>query len=379
MKATRTIHMVDLQSQYQKIKPAVDAAIAEVLESCHFVGGKAVKDFAKNLAAYLDAKHVIPCANGTDALQIALMALDLAPGDEVITTPFTFVATAEVIALLKLQPVFVDVHPDTFNIDETQIEAAITPKTKCIIPVHLFGQAANMEAIQNIAKKHDLTVIEDNAQAIGADYIDSKGITTKVGTIGDIGCTSFFPSKNLGCYGDGGAIFTNNDDLADKIRIIANHGMKKRYYHDTIGVNSRLDSIQAAVLNVKLQQLDDYTVSRQKAAAFYSKMLTGIKGITIPKTTNHSTHVYHQYTILIDKNRDQIHEALKTAGIPSGIYYPVPLHLQQAYKSGSRYKIGDFKVSEQLAQQVLSLPMHTELDEQLQTYIIQTLLGIYNQ
>ncbi len=366
----RNIQMVDLQGQYQKIKPEIDTAIDQVVQSCYFVGGPQVKSFAENLARYLDVKDVIPCANGTDALQIALMALDLKPGDEVITTPFTFVATSEVIALLHLKPVFVDVHPVTFNIDENLIEQAITKKTKCIIPVHLFGQGCNMEAIMKIAKKHQLFVIEDNAQAIGADYRFSDGKTQKLGTIGHIGCTSFFPSKNLGCYGDGGAISTNDESLAAKIRMICNHGSNIRYYHDEVGVNSRLDSIQAAILDIKLKYLNNYNKARQKAAAFYSDQLKGIEGIEVPQVGKDTTHVFHQYTLIVEEGRDEIVEALKEKGISSGVYYPVPLHLQKAYR-GDGYKEGDFPVAEEMSKKVISLPMHTELTEEIQLYILE--------
>ncbi len=364
------IAMVDLQTQYQKLKPAIDNAIEEVLHSCQFINGQAVKDFTQHLADYLNVKHVIPCANGTDALQIALMALDLQPGDEVITAPFTFVATVEVIALLKLKPVFVDVNPCTFVLNEYLLEQAITPKTKAIMPVHLFGQASNMEAIMRIAQKHGIPVIEDNAQAIGADYLFSDGKRQKLGTIGEIGCTSFFPSKNLGCYGDGGALFTNDDDLAKKLNIIANHGSAVRYHHSEVGVNSRLDAIQAAILDVKLKELDYFNAARQKAAAYYSNHLKDISTITVPKMARYSTHVFHQYTLLVEKDRDGLSNYLNSVGIPTGIYYPIPLHLQEAYNNG-QYKVGDYPVSEELAQKVLSLPMHTELTEETQHFIIQ--------
>ncbi len=360
--------MVDLQTQYQRIKAEVDQGIGDVLNSCQFINGTAVKEFTKNLKTYLGAKHVIPCGNGTDALQIALMALDLQPGDEVITTPFTFVATAEVIALLKLKPVFVDVHADTFNMDETKLEAVITARTKCIIPVHLFGQCCNMEKIMQIAAAHQLYVVEDNAQAIGADYHYSDGRVCKSGTMGHIGTTSFFPSKNLGCYGDGGAIFTQDDVLGKKIQVIANHGSSVRYYHDEIGVNSRLDSVQAAVLDVKLKHLDDYGRARKKGADFYNTHLD-LPGIQTPVIAPFSTHVFHQYTLIIENDRDQVKDHLTEKGIPTGVYYPVPLHLQKAYR-GDGYKMGDFPVSEDLARKVLSLPMHTELNEEIQHYII---------
>ncbi len=366
------IPMVDLKSQYQKIKEEVNTAFAEVLESSYFVGGPVVKRFSDNLAAYLGINHVIPCANGTDALQIALMALDLKPGDEVITTPFTFIATAEVIALLGLKPVFVDVDPCTFSLNHYQLERAITDRTRCIIPVHLFGQCCNMEAIMAIANKHDLYVIEDNAQAIGSDYTFSDGKQQKAGTMGHIGTTSFFPSKNLGCFGDGGALFTGDDALAEKIRMIANHGMKVRYYHDIVGVNSRLDALQAAVLDVKLKYLDEYGAARQKAAAFYSSHFNQVSGVTPPKIATYSTHVFHQYTLVIEEGRDRIKDGLQAAGIATGVYYPVPLHLQKAYQSYG-YKEGDFPVAEDLSKKVLSLPIHTELTEVIQEHIISTL------
>ncbi len=361
--------MVDLKSQYLNMKPEIDAAIQEVIDSTAFVNGPAVKRFQEHLEEYLGVKHVIPCANGTDALQCAMMALDLKPGDEVITTSFTFIATAEVIALLGLTPVLVDVLPDTFNIDPLAVERAITPKTKAIVPVHLFGQCADMEEIMAIAGKHKLHVIEDNCQAIGADYIFADGSRKKGGAIAEIGCTSFFPSKNLGCYGDGGAIFTNSDQLAEKLRYIVNHGMVKRYYHDMIGVNSRLDSIQAAVLNVKLQRLDAYAAARQRAADYYDAAFSGISQLITPVRSKRSTHVFHQYTLVtggIDRNALQ--EFLQSKDIPAMIYYPVPLHMQKAYLD-PRYKEGDFPVTEMLSKTVISLPMHTELDEEQLQYI----------
>ncbi len=370
--------MVDLKKQYLKIKNEIDTAIAEVIDSAAFINGPAVKTFQQNLEKYLNVKHVIPCANGTDALQIAMMALGLKPGDEVITADFTYVATAEVIGLLGLKPVLVDVYPDTFDINIEAIEKNITPKTKAIVPVHLFGQAANMEAIMNIAKKYNLYVIEDNAQAIGADYLFENGTTQKTGTIGHIGCTSFFPSKNLGCFGDGGAIMTNDDELANKCRMIASHGQSKQYIHDVLGVNSRLDSIQAAILNVKLKYLDEYISARQKAAEFYDNAFAHHPEIIIPKRKNNSTHVFHQYTLQIKNNkRDQLKEYLHQNGIPSMIYYPIPLHLQKAYRD-SRYKQGDFPVTEQLCASVLSLPMHTELNEEILQQITQTVLKFFN-
>jgi UDP-2-acetamido-2-deoxy-ribo-hexuluronate aminotransferase len=364
------IAMVDLQAQYQKIKPEVDRAMQEVIDTTQFINGAAVCHFAQHLADYLGAAQVIPCGNGTDALQIALMALNLKPGDEVITAPFTFVATAEVIALLGLKPVFVDVTPDTFCIDETLIEAAITPKTRCIIPVHLFGQGANMEAIMNIAHRHNLFVVEDNAQAIGADFRFSDGSVKKLGTIGHIGCTSFFPSKNLGAYGDGGALFCNDPEIADRLTMIVNHGMKVRYYHDLVGVNSRLDTLQAVVLDVKLRHLETYNASRRAAAHYYNKGFQGLKGLQTPVEAPYSTHVFHQYTLLVENGRDELKNRLQEVAIPSAVYYPVPLHLQKAY-ADSGYRKGDFPVSEFLAEKVLSLPMHSELEPGVQDYIIE--------
>ena len=368
----QNIPMVDLQGQYLSHKSAIDSAVNEVLLSCQFINGDTVKTFATQLATYLEVKHVIPCANGTDALQIALMALDLQPGDEVITTPFTFVATVEVIALLRLKPVFIDVNPCTFTINEYLIEQAITEKTKAIIPIHLFGQAANMEAIVAIAQKYGIAVVEDNAQAIGAVYRFSDGTSKKLGTIGTIGCTSFFPSKNLGCFGDGGALFTDDDELARKIRMIANHGSEKRYYHDMIGINSRLDTLQAAILSVKLLYLDEFNQARQIAAAYYTQQMQAWNTVTTPKVAQYSTHVFHQYTILVERNRDGVQKALAEAGISTAVYYPVPLHLQKAYQA-QHYKAGDFPVSEALSKKVLSLPIHTELTEEIQQYIIQHL------
>ena len=363
----KPIQMVDLKSQYQHIKTEVDQGIQEVLDTCAFINGPAVKRFQENLEKYLDVKHVIPCANGTDALQVALMALGLKPGDEVITTTFTFVATAEVIALLGLTPVLVDVEPDTFNMDLKALEKAITPKSKAIIPVHLFGQSCDMEVIMNLAAKHNLFVLEDACQSIGTDFIYSDGRKQKTGTIGHIGCTSFFPSKNLGCYGDGGALFTNDDALAEKLRVIVNHGMKVRYYHDEIGVNSRLDSIQAVVLDAKLKHLDTYNANRKKAADFYSNAFAKCDKLTIPATGKNTTHTWHQYTLQLCEsiNRDELIQHLADKGIPAMIYYPVPLHQQKAYLD-PRYKDGDFPVAEKLSKTVLNLPMHSELtDEQL--------------
>lgn len=366
--------MVDLKQQYQHIKPEIDEAISNVLDSCAFINGPAVEQFQEDLENYLDVRHVIPCANGTDALQVALMALDLKSGDEIITSTFTFIATAEVIALLGLTPVLVDVYSDTFNMDIHSLEKAITPKTKAIIPVHLFGQCADMEAISALAKKYNLYVIEDNCQAIGADYIFKDGTTKKAGTISTIGCTSFFPSKNLGCYGDGGAIFTNNDDLAHKIRGIVNHGMFTRYYHDLVGVNSRLDSIQAAVLSVKLKRLNNYIKQRQQAAEYYSNAFGSIENIKTPKTASFTNHVFHQYTLVVnDVDRDKLINYMSEQEIPVMIYYPVPLHLQKAYRD-TRYKENDFPVSEYLSAHVISLPMHTELDNEQLEYITSNLI-----
>jgi dTDP-4-amino-4,6-dideoxygalactose transaminase len=368
------IPMVDLVGQYQKIKPEVDAAILDILSNASFINGPAVKSLQQNLENYLGIKHVIPCANGTDALQVAMMALDMKPGDEVITTSFTFIATAEVIALLKLTPVLVDVDKDTFNIDPEAIEKAITPKTKAIVPVHLFGQCADMDAVMAIAKKHNLFVIEDNAQAIGADHTSADGTKRKAGTIGHIGCTSFFPSKNLGCYGDGGAIFTNDDKLAKRIRVIVNHGMEVRYYHDSIGVNSRLDSIQAAVLDIKLKHLDEYAQARRFAANYYNEAFAASNKLKTPVTASFTNHVFHQYTLVTHSvNRQKLMEHLQSKGVASAIYYPVPLHMQKAYLD-PRYKSGDFPVSENLSKTVISLPIHTEFDEQSLKYVTDAVL-----
>ena len=356
--------MVDLQSQYQKIKGDVDAAIMNVLDSAAFINGPEVKQFEVELAEYLNVKHVIPCGNGTDALQIALMSLGLEPGDEVITADFTFAATVEVIDLLKLNSILVDVDYDTFTIDVEKLKAAITPKTKAIIPVHLFGQCANMDEIMAVAKEHNLFVIEDTAQAIGADY---KG--QKAGTIGDIGCTSFFPSKNLGCYGDGGAIFTNDDALAHRLRGIVNHGMYKRYYHDEVGVNSRLDSVQAAVLRRKLPLLNDYNAARNKAAAYYSAAFADIDELLTPVKGEDTTHVFHQYTLRVTNGkRNDLQAFLTEKEIPAMIYYPVPLRKQKAYDNG-HYNDVDFPNTNKLVEEVMSLPMHTELDEEQLAYI----------
>ncbi len=377
-KVAKKIQMVDLKGQYQKIKAKVDEAIQGVIDNTAFINGPDVKAFQGELEAYLGVKHVIPCANGTDALQIAMMALDLQPGDEVITADFTYVATAEVIALLKLKPVLVDVNPDTFTIDVNAIEQYITPKTKAIVPVHLFGQCADMEPLMALAKKHNLYVIEDNAQAIGAEYTWSNGTRQKGGTIGTIGCTSFFPSKNLGCYGDGGAMFTNDDALAQKIRMIANHGQKVQYYHDSIGVNSRLDTIQAAILRIKLKDLDNYAKARNSAAAYYDNAFAGHSKIRIPVRAKNSTHVFHQYTLVLEgADRVKLKEFLATKDIPAMVYYPLPLHMQKAY-ADPRYKEGAFPVTEKLCASVISLPMHTELEEETLKYIVSAVLEFIN-
>jgi len=364
------IPMVDLKTQYHHVKSEIDKAILDVVENTAFINGPAVKEFQTALEQYMQVKHVVNCANGTDALQIAMMALDLKPGDEVITTSFTFVATVEVIALLQLTPVLVDALPGTYNIDPVALEKAITPKTKAIVPVHLFGQCADMESIMAIANKHNLYVIEDNCQAIGAYYTFSDGTRKQAGTMGHVGTTSFFPSKNLGCYGDGGAMFTNDDVLAEKLRMIANHGMKVRYYHDSIGVNSRLDTIQAAVLNIKLKHLDTYIANRQRAAAYYDNAFANHPNITIPARDPKSTHVFHQYTLVLKGvDRAALQAKLQEKGIASMVYYPVPMHMQKAY-TDPRYKEGDFPVTEELSSNVMSLPMHTELTEEQLAYIV---------
>lgn len=366
----RPIQMVDLQSQYQRIKPEIDNAIQEVLDSTKFIKGPQVEVFARQLAAYTGAGFVIPCANGTDALQIAMMALGLKPGDEVITATFTYAATAEVIALLGLTPVLVEVDPGTFCIEPSAIEAAITPQTKAIVPVHLFGQCADMERIMEIAQRNNLYVIEDTAQAIGAEYTFSDGRRQQAGTIGHIGTTSFFPSKNLGCFGDGGALFTNSETLAQDIRMVANHGQRVQYYHDVIGVNSRLDTLQAAILSVKLKYLDQYCAARQKVAAYYDKTLGGHPNFKIPERDPKSTHVFHQYCLQVcGLNRDKLREYLAEQQIPSMIYYPLPLHFQKAFGS-EKYSKGQFPVSEQLCECVLALPISTEMDEEQLGYIV---------
>ncbi len=382
----KKIQMVDLKGQYEGIKSEVNTGINEVLDSSAFINGPQVHAFQKELEDYLQVKHVIPCANGTDALQICMMGLGLEPGDEVITADFTFAATVEVIALLNLTPVLVDVEPDTFNIDIKAIEKAITPKTKAIVPVHLFGQCANMDAIMKLANEHDLYVIEDNAQAIGATYTFENGTKQKAGTIGHVASTSFFPSKNLGCYGDGGAIFTNNDDLAHTIRGMVNHGMYKRYHHDVIGVNSRLDSIQAAVLMAKLPNLDTYNEKRRAAAKKYSKAFEGQDHIMVPKTVNGcdgicdscDCHVFHQYTLrILNEKRDELVQHLNDNGVPCGVYYPIPLHNQKAYVD-ERYNEADFPITNQLVKEVISLPMHTELDDEQIRFITNLVIDFVN-
>ncbi len=375
-KVSRKIDMVDLVGQYDKIKHEVDAAISEVINSSKFINGPEVKMFQAELEEYLGVKHVIPCANGTDALQIAVMAANLVPGDEVITPNFTFAATVEVVAFLGITPVFVDVDPNTFNMDIAALEKAITPKTKAIIPVHLFGQCADMEPIIAIAKKHNLLIIEDTAQAIGSTYTFSDGSKKKSGTMGQIGTTSFFPSKNLGCYGDGGALFTNDDDLAQKCRMIANHGQRVQYSYEILGINSRLDSIQAAVLRVKLKHLDKYTKARQAVAAYYDNAFQGHSKIKTPGRHPNSDHVFHQYTLTLNGvDRAKLKEALAARDIPAMIYYPSPLHSQKAYLN-ERSMNTEFPVTEHLCAHVLSLPMHTELDEATLSYITETVLEL---
>ena len=375
----KKIQMVDLISQYQKIKPAIDSAIMNVIENAQFINGPEVSSFQSELESYLGVKHVIPCANGTDALQIALMALDLKPGDEIITPSFTYIATTEVMALLGLKPVFVEVDKDTFCIDPTVIEEAITSKTKAIVPVHLYGQAANMDAINKIAKKHNLFVIEDNAQAIGSDYYHEDGTVSKTGTISDIGCTSFFPSKNLGCYGDGGAICTNNDALAAKMRMIANHGQSQRYYHDIVGCNSRLDSIQAAVLRIKLRELDSYIIARRKVADHYDAFFSVFSQINTPVRGKESNHVFHQYTLKLEGlDRDALNVFLATKDVPSMIYYPVPAHRQKMFSAfGSENTV--LPITDWLTERVISLPIHTEMEEEQLNLICSSVAEYINQ
>lgn len=373
------IQMVDLKRQYKKIKSEIDTAVLEVIESAAFINGPEVQKFASALSAYTGSKHVIPCANGTDALQIALMALDLQPGDEIITPSFTFIATTEVIALLNLKPVFVEVDQKTFCIDIQSIEKSITPRTKAIIPVHLYGQAANMEAIMQFALAHNLTVIEDNAQAIGCDYYFSDGSTKKAGSIGHMGTTSFFPAKNLGAFGDAGAIMTNDDEIANKLKMLANHGQSKRYYHDIVGVNSRLDSIQAAVLNVKLKYLDEYIDARRQVADYYDSVLSPHPKLTTPFRSTHCRHVFHQYTLILEGiDRNEMHDYLTARNIPSMIYYPVPAHKQKMFaqfnSSGTVLPVTDW-----LTERVISLPMHTELDQEQLALITSTIIEFANQ
>jgi dTDP-4-amino-4,6-dideoxygalactose transaminase len=371
------LQMVDLQTQYQQIKPEIDAAIARVLQKGVFIGGEEVQAFATELGQFLGATHVIPCANGTDALQIALMALGLQPGDEVITPSFTYIATTEVIALLGLTPVFVEVDPNTFCIDPAAIEAAITPRTKAIVPVHLYGQAANMEAIMQLAHKHQLFVVEDNAQAIGAHYTFADGTQAQTGTIGHIGCTSFFPSKNLGCYGDGGALYTQDAQLAEKIRMIANHGQKIKYVHEVVGCNSRLDALQAAILRVKLQKLNSYIAARQAVAAAYDAAFQHISALSIPTRSSNSTHVFHQYTLKVHNGqREALQQHLQALGVPTMIYYPIPAHKQHMF---AQFGVSNLSlpVSEELCTQVLSLPIHTEMLPEKQQYIIESVLSFF--
>src|SRR5574344_2132629 len=370
------IQIVDLKGQYLKINDEVDAGIQNCIDNTGFINGPIVKEFAEHLSQYMGGCYVTPCANGTDALQIALMALELKPGDEVIVPAFTYVASAEVIGLLGLTPVMVDVDFDTFNVTVDNIKKALSPKTKAIIPVHLFGQSCDMEPILNFAKEHNLYVIEDNAQAIGAEYTFSDGHKAKTGTMGTIGCTSFFPSKNLGCYGDGGAIFTNDDDLAEMMRIVVNHGLKVRYYHDYIGVNSRLDAIQAAVLDITLKHLDEYIAARQHVAAYYEAAFAQTDKIITPKTAPFTDHVFHQYVVVLNGiEREKAMAHLQSKGIASAIYYPVPLHMQKAYKD-ARYKEGDFPVCEHLCEHVLALPIHTEFTDEQLKYVTESLLEL---
>jgi UDP-2-acetamido-2-deoxy-ribo-hexuluronate aminotransferase len=375
----RPIQMVDLKQQYQSIKTEIDAAIAQVVESAFFINGPQVQNFVTALEKYNEVKHVIPCANGTDALQIALMALDLQPGDEVVTPSFTFIATTEVVALLKLKPVFVDVDPKTFCIDPAAIEKAITPKTKAIIPVHLYGQAANMEEIMKIAEAHNLHVIEDNAQAIGGDHYFSDGTAKKTGSIGTINTTSFFPSKNLGCYGDGGAIMTNKTELANKLKMIANHGQSKRYYHDLVGCNSRLDTIQAAVLEVKLRYLNNYIEARRKLADAYDAAFLAHPEITTPFRASYCNHVFHQYTLILEGiDRNKLHAYLADLKIPSMIYYPVPAHRQKMFAQFNSSST-ELPITDWLTERVISLPMHTEMDEEQIHFITSSVLNFVNK
>jgi dTDP-4-amino-4,6-dideoxygalactose transaminase len=375
----KEIQMVDLKSQYEKLAPEIDPAIKSVLESAAFIKGPDVKHFEDELADYMGTSNVITCANGTDALQIAMMALGLKPGDEVITTNFTFVATVEVIALLGLKLVLADPDPGTFNITEESIRRALTPKTRAIVPVHLFGQCVDMEGIMKLAKENNIFVIEDAAQATGADFIFSDGSVKKAGTIGDIGTTSFFPSKNLGCYGDGGALYTNNDEFAKKIRSISNHGMKVRYYHDDIGVNSRLDTIQAAILRVKLKYLSEFNEARKAVADFFDKSFADCQDIIVPERAHNSTHIFHQYTIRVKNGkRDALKNFLESVSIPAMIYYPVPLHIQEAYKYIG-YKETDFPVTTSLSKEVLSLPIHPDFEQDQLDYIVKNILKFFEK
>ena len=379
VKKMKKIEMVDLKSQYLRIKTEIDSAINEVIENTAFINGKHVETFSENLKTYLKTKFVVPCANGTDALQVALMALNLKTGDEVIVPSFTFIASAEVIGLLGLRPVMVDVDYDNFNVTAKNIEKAITVNTKAIIPVHLFGQASQMEEIMLLAKKYDLYVVEDNAQALGADYIFDSGKRQKLGTIGHIGCTSFFPSKNLGCYGDGGAVFTNDETLAKRLKMICNHGSTVKYHHEVLGVNSRLDTLQAAILDVKLKYLNTFNKLRYEAAQRYSYAFKDISGIITPKESTFSTHVYHQYTLkVLDGKRDELKEFLASHGIPAMVYYPIPLHKQEAFLQIA-HQSGDMSVAEKLCDEVLSLPMHTELDLSTIAFIISKVMSFYGK
>jgi UDP-2-acetamido-2-deoxy-ribo-hexuluronate aminotransferase len=371
------IQMVDLKGQYQKIKTEINNSINKCLEEATFINGPAVKEFQNSLENYLNVKHVIPCANGTDALQIALMALDLKPGDEVICPAFTYVATAEVIGLLGLNPIMIDVDPETFNITAESIEKVVTQNTRVIIPVHLYGQCVDMEPILSLAKKHDLFVIEDNAQAMGSKYQSSDGSITKSGTMGNIGCTSFFPSKNLGCYGDGGSLMTNDGELAKKIRMIANHGQNKKYYHKVLGCNSRLDSLQAGILNVKLSYLDEYNFNRNKMANYYDSIFSNIEQLKIPKRQHNSTHVFHQYTLkVLNGKRDELQKYLAEKNIPSMIYYPLPLYKQEAFQKYVYHNF-DLPITEYLCDHVLSLPIHTEYNEEVLSYISQEVINFF--
>jgi UDP-2-acetamido-2-deoxy-ribo-hexuluronate aminotransferase len=371
------IEMVDLNGQYKKIKSEIDEAIISCIESSEFINGKLVSDFSNNLSKYLDVKYVIPCANGTDALQISLMALNLKPGDEVLVPAFTYVATAEVIGLLNLVPILVDVMPGDFSINLEQVKNVITTRTKAIVPVHLFGQCVGMEELLDFAKMNNIYVVEDTAQAIGAQYTFKDGSSKYAGTIGDIGTTSFFPSKNLGCYGDGGAIFTNNENLAKRIKMIANHGQSQKYRHEVIGVNSRLDTIQAAILNIKIKYLEEYNKARNLAADYYDKHLKGIELIEIPTRASNSSHVFHQYTIKIkNEKRDDLKLFLQEKGIPTMIYYPIPLHFQNAYKS-DRFPVGSLPIAEKLCEEVLSLPIHSEMNFEIQDFIVKSILEFF--